>query len=213
MNSTELIEKQNWRYAVKKFDPTKKISEKDWKALENALVLTPSSYGLQPWKFLIVQNPELRKQLRAVSWNQSQVEDCSHYVVMTAHEKVNPAWVQKFLKRIVEVRNVKLESLAGFEKSIMSDVINGPRSLVAAEWAARQCYIALGNLMTSAALLDIDTCPMEGLDPAQYDEILKLKGTGFRTFVACAVGYRAADDIFAGFKKVRFKNEDVVTYL
>jgi nitroreductase len=212
MNSTQLLEKLNWRYAVKKFDSTKKISPEIWKALETALVLTPSSYGVQPWKFLVVQNPEIRKKLRQVSWNQSQVEDCSHLVVLVGKEKVDTVWIERYMARIAEVRQVDVSTLQGFQNSIVSDVINGPRSQVAAEWAARQNYIALGNLMTCAAVLDVDACPLEGLDPAQYDEILGLKGTGFRTFVACALGYRASDDKLAHSKKVRFKTEDVVTY-
>lgn len=213
MNSQDLIDKLKWRYAVKKFDPTKKISNELWSALEESLVLTPSSYGLQPWKFFVVQNPEIRKKLRAVSWNQSQVEDCSHYVVMTALEKINTPWVEKYLERIAEIRNVSAESLAGFKKGIIADVITGPRSQVAAEWAARQTYIALGNLMTCAALLNVDACPMEGLDPMQYDEILGLKGSGFRTFVACALGYRSKEDPFQSFKKVRFDKRDTVQFL
>lgn len=213
MKTSELIEKLNWRYAVKKFDNTKKISDSDWAALEQALLLTPSSYGLQPWKFLVVQNASLRKKLTPHSWNQTQVEDCSHYVVLAAKEKVDSAWVQKYISRIAEVRGVDESSLKGYHDMMLGDVVNGPRSQVAKEWASKQVYIALGNLMTAAAMLNIDACPMEGIDPAKYDEILDLNGSGYITLVSCALGYRSNQDRSASYKKVRFKTEDVVKYL
>lgn len=207
-----LLAQLRWRYAVKKFDSSKKIEPKLWQALMDSLVLTPSSYGLQPWKFLVIETPSLRKQLRAASWNQSQVEDASHYVIFATMRKINEAHIQKFMTRIAEVRNVAPETLAGFSKSITSDVIAGPRSLWAEEWMARQAYIALGNFMTSAALLGIDACPMEGLDPAKYDEILGLQNTEFKTIVCCAAGFRHADDKLAQAEKVRFKSTDIIEY-
>lgn len=210
MTTQELTKALEWRYAVKKFDNTKKISDADWTTLEKSLVLTPSSYGLQPWKFLVVQNPSVRKQLTPLSWNQSQVEDCSHFVVFTSRLKMDPAYIANFIETTASTRGMPVEALAGYRKMMEGDLVTGGRSHMITEWAARQSYIALGNLMTCAAVLGIDTCPMEGIDPAKYDEVLGLKETDYRTVVACAVGYRSVDDKYAHAKKVRFSTDQVV---
>ncbi len=212
MNET-LQQALEWRYAAKKFDSSKKISEKDWKTLEASLVLSPSSYGLQPWKFLVVQNPQLRQQLKDVSWGQTQVTDCSHYVVLVYKTKMDEAHVQKYMDRMAQVRNIPVSNLDGFKKVIIGDVVTGPRSGVIEWWAQRQTYIAMGFLMETAALLKIDTCPMEGLDPKAYDKILNLEGTGWATVAAVAVGYRHAEDVLQNAKKVRFETKDVVQFL
>jgi nitroreductase len=212
IESAHLIEQLNLRYATKKFDSSKKISASDWKTLEASLVLTPSSYGLQPWKFLVVQDLEVRKQLRAVSWGQSQVEEASHYVVFLSKRQITPEYISSFAKRTAEVRGVAPESLDKMVSMIVGDVITGPRAAVASEWMARQDYIALGNLMTCAALMGVDTCPMEGLDPLKYDQILGLEKSEYHTIVACALGYRHSDDTYQKLKKVRFPTEHVVEY-
>jgi nitroreductase len=210
IKNEKLIEALNWRYAVKKFDNTKKIDEKSWNALEDSLVLTPSSYGLQPWKFLIVTDKSVMQKLTAVSWGQKQVEDCSHLVVFVVKEKMDEEHVSKFIETTAAVRGVDPTTLDGYKKMMIGDVVNGPRGKVSFEWAARQAYIALGNFMTSCAVLGIDTCPMEGIDPVKYDEILGLTNSGWRTVVACPAGYRAADDKYSGAQKVRFKNSDLI---
>jgi nitroreductase len=207
-----LLEQLNWRYATKKFDPTKKISPADWAVIEQALVLTPSSYGLQPWKFIVVTDPALKAKLRPASWNQSQVEDCSHLVVLTAKQDITEADVDRFVARIAEVRGIAAETLAGYKGYMMGDLVKGPRHAIIHEWAARQTYIALGNLMTSAAMVGVDACPFEGIEPAKYDEILGLKGTGYTTISACPLGYRAEDDKYAAIPKVRFEAKDVVEH-
>lgn len=207
-----LLQQLTWRYATKKFDPAKKISPADWAVIEEALVLTPSSYGLQPWKFIVVTDPTLKAKLRPASWNQSQVEDCSHLVVLTAKQDITEADVDRFIARIAEVRGVSAESLAGYKGYMVGDLVKGPRHAVIQEWAARQTYIALGNLMTAAALLGVDACPFEGIEPAKYDDILGLKGTGYTTISACPLGYRADDDKYASAPKVRFEAKDVVEH-
>lgn len=206
----KLLEAQKWRYATKKFDTTKKIDESTWKVIEDSLVLTPSSYGLQPWKFLIVQNVEKRTELMAASWKQAQVVDCSHMVVFVIKEKLDEEHIDKNLKAIVDTRGVDPASLEGLKKMMIGDLVNGARSQVISEWAARQAYIALGNLMTTCALLGVDACPMEGIDAKKYDQILALEGSGWKTVVACPIGYRATDDKYASLKKVRFQNSEVV---
>lgn len=207
---TSLLDALQWRYATKKFDAAKKIPAADWGALEQALILTPSSYGLQPWKFVVVTDPAIKAKLRPVSWNQPQIEDCSHLVVFLAKEDITEADVDRFVTRIAEVRGATPESLNGYKGFMMGDLVNGPRHAIIGEWAARQAYIALGNFMTSAALLGIDTCPIEGLDPAKYDEILGIKGTGYRTLASCPAGYRSTEDKYASVPKVRFEATDLI---
>ena len=203
-----LIDALNWRYAVKKFDATKKIDDKTWNALEDSLVLTPSSYGLQPWKFIVITNKEVMQKLTPVSWGQKQVEDCSHMVVMAVKEKLDENYIAHFIDTIASVRGVEASSLEGYKKMMV-----GGLSKMGQEWASRQAYIALGNFMTSCAVLGVDTCPMEGIDPVKYDEILGLNGTGFKTVVACPAGYRAQDDGYVHAKKVRFPNREMITHI
>jgi nitroreductase len=211
ISNSQLIENLTWRYAVKKFDSKAKIPQQDWETLEKALVLTPSSYGLQPWRFLVVQDPEVRKKLTPLSWKQTQVEDCSHFVVMAHMKKMTEEHVNSFVRSTADARGLNPESLEGYRKMMIGDVVTGPRSKVAAEWAARQCYIAMGNLMTSAAMLGIDTCPMEGLDPAGYDQVLGLAGTNYQTVMAVACGYRHTEDKLASAVKSRFEKSCIVT--
>ena len=210
VSNDTLLAQLNWRYATKKFDPAKSIPDSDWAALEQALILTPTSYGLQPYKFLILTDPALRARLVPASWGQTQPVDCSHYVVFAARAQNTEPDVDRYLARMAEVRGGAPEALAGFKKVLMGDVVDGPRGQVALEWAARQAYIALGNFMTSAALVGVDTCPMEGFEPAKYDEILGLPAEGFRAVVACAAGYRSADDTYAALPKVRFPASELL---
>lgn len=205
-----LLQAQSWRYATKKFAAGRTIPAEVWSALEQSLVLTPSSYGLQPWKFVVVTDPALKSLLRPASWGQSQIEDCSHLVVFLAQDAITEADLDRFLARTAEVRGQDVAALAPYRGFMLGDLVLGPRSKVIGEWAARQCYIALGNFMTSAALLGVDTCPMEGLDPAAYDRILGLEGTGFRTVCACPAGYRAPEDKYATAPKVRYPADQLI---
>jgi nitroreductase len=202
----------NWRYACKKFDPAMVIREADWNILAETLRLSASSYGLQPWKFIVVQNPEIRKQLLPVSWNQTPVTEASHFVVLTYKEKMDEEHITRHVEQTAKVRGIESASLEGFKKVMMGDLVKGPRSEVINWWAQRQCYIAMGAFLTTAAIMEIDTLPMEGLDPAAYDKILELEGTGYKTVAAIACGYRAADDKYQHIKKVRFDMKDVVVY-
>ncbi|WP_373539449.1 NAD(P)H-dependent oxidoreductase [Chamaesiphon sp.] len=210
---TDLLEHLKWRYATKQFDPAKTIAPEIWTALEDALVLTPSSYGLQPWKFLIVTSTELKEQLKPLSWNQSQVTDCSHYVVFAIHKNLTAAHVDRFVARTAEVRRINVEEIANYRNLMVNDVVDGARSFHVNEWSTNQTYIALGNFMTSAALLGVDTCPMEGIEPVNYDRVLGLAAKGLTTVVACAAGYRSESDKYAGLAKVRFLKSEVLENL
>ena len=210
---SQLLDALNWRYATKVFDAAKKIPTDTWQTLEQSLVLTPTSYGLQPYQFLIVANPAKRAELLPHSWNQKQVVDASHFVVFIARTEMKEADVDKLIKRTTDLRQLPADALNAYRGMMIGDIVNGPRGQKAHEWAARQAYIALGNLMTCAAVLGVDTCPMEGLSPVEYDKILNLNGSGYATVVACALGYRAASDKYASLAKVRYEATDLVKHI
>lgn len=212
MTNTTIHEALDWRYAVKQFDPSRKLSDTDWRTLSEALVKAPSSYGLQPWRFLVIQSPALREKLREVSWNQSQVTDASHFVVFLSRDSVTEADLNAYLRRIAEVRSVSEETLAGFRQMLSANLLQGLPEEKALAWTQRQAYIAMGFLLETAALLKIDSTPMEGLDPAAYDQILNLAGSGWRSVAAVALGYRSPLDGNQHLKKVRFQEEIVVQY-
>jgi nitroreductase len=210
MDAQELLKSLEWRYATKVFDPVKKIPAEVWRALEHALVLTPTSYNLQPYRFWVVMDPAKRAELLPHAWNQRQVVDCSHFVVFTAKIKMAEADVDHLIQRIVEIRNVRPGSLDSHRGMMLGDIVNGPRGKIAHEWAARQTYIALGNLMTSAAVLGVDACPMEGFVSAEFDRLLNLANSGYASVVCCALGYRSANDKYASLPKVRFAVPELI---
>ncbi len=207
-----LLTQLKWRYATKKFDPTRKIPAATWTALEQALVLSPSSYGLQPYRFIVVIDPKLREALKPLAWGQPQVTEASHFVVFARKTTVSEADVTRFVNLTTDSRGIPRGSLQSYQDMMVGDLVKGPRSAWVNEWAARQAYIALGNLLTAAALLGIDACPMEGLDPARYDEVLGLPAKGYSTVCAGVLGYRAADDKYATAKKVRYPAEELIEH-
>ncbi|HTJ00230.1 MAG TPA: NAD(P)H-dependent oxidoreductase [Dongiaceae bacterium] len=210
ITNEQLLAALNWRYATKVFDATKKIPAPVWETLTHSLVLTPTSYGLQPYRFLVIADPAKRAELLPHSWNQKQVVDASHFVVFTARTRMTEADVDRFIARTSNIRGIPAATLNAYRGMMLSDVVNGPRGKAAHEWATRQAYIALGNLMTCAALLGVDTCPMEGLAPAEYDRVLGLAGGDYLTVVACALGYRATTDKYAALTKVRYDVSEVI---
>lgn len=200
----------NWRYATKKFDASRKIPEDTWKSIERAMILAPSSYGLQPYVFLHIRTPELRQKLRAVSWNQPQVTDASHFVVLASKTNVDAAYVEGYIRHIAEVRNISNDALKGFRDMMVGSMAN-PSGVPGGSmhtYTRSQTYIALGFGLYTAALLGVDACPMEGFDAAKYDEILDLPAKGLHASVLAAFGYRAPDDPIAAMKKVRLDEQD-----
>lgn len=213
LSNVALLDALRWRYATKQFDPSRKISQADWQTLEEALVLSPSAFGLQPWKFIVITDQATKESLVPVSWGQRQIADCSHLLVFAYKKEIGMDFIDCNIQRIAEVRGVKPESLAAFRKVIAGSLIDGPEHDRIAAWSHRQTFIALGNFVTCAALLGIDTCPIEGLDPAKYDEILGLASRGLTTGAACPAGYRLAADRYASLPKVRFESKDVIEYV
>lgn len=208
-----LVARLNWRYATKKFNSGARIPDDIWQALEQSLVLSPSSFGLQPWKFIVVTDPATKAALVPHSWGQSQPADCSHFVVFTVKTGLDEAHVDRFLDSQVAIRGGSREALVGYRKVIVASLAGAAEKGRLDTWQTHQLYIALGQFMASAAMLDVDTCPMEGIVPEQYDQVLGLAGTGYKTVVACAAGYRAPEDKYAAAKKVRFPVAEVVQHV
>lgn len=211
MSPSDLLAALHFRYATKQFDPERKIADETWEVLEQALVLAPSSFGLQPWKFLVIDDPDLRGRLRQHSWNQSQITDAARLVVFTTRTDMTEPDVDRFMHRLAAVQGREPETLEGYRNIVVSFAAAMNRESRHA-WNARQTYIALGQLMTAAAMVGVDTCPIEGFDPAGYDEVLELSGSGYATSVACAVGYRSAADKYATTPKARFPLEELIEH-
>ncbi len=208
----DLLDALNFRYATKSFDRARRIPKETWDAIESSLTLTPSSFGLQPWKFLVIDSPDVREKLKAVSWGQSQVTDASHLVVLTTRTDLEQADIDLWVARLSLVQGTPLENLAGLSGVISS--FSGGMSIAEKQaWNTRQVYIALGQLMTAAAVLGIDSCPLEGISAPGYDEVLGLKDSGYATAVACALGFRSADDKYASAPKARFPQEQVIVHV
>jgi nitroreductase len=202
------LNNQNWRYATKKFDATKKISTQDLNTLKEAIRLSSSSYGLQPYKVIIVENAELRAQLQPAAWGQSQIVDASHLFVFANDINLGDATIEGYLKLISETRETPIESLAGygdFMKSKILALTSDSKNI----WTSKQTYLALGNLLNAAAELKIDVTPMEGFLPEQVNEILGLDKLDLNAVLIATVGYRHEDDASQYHKKVRKSNEQL----
>ncbi|MFE3869076.1 NAD(P)H-dependent oxidoreductase [Flavobacterium sp. LS2P90] len=202
------LEHQNWRYATKKFDTTKKIATEDLNILKEAIRLSSSSYGLQPYKVIIVENPELRAQLQPAAWGQPQIVEASHLIIFANETNIGDDAINSFLKNISQTRSTPLEALSGygdFMKSNISTLTSEAKNI----WTAKQTYLALGNLLNAAAELRIDVTPMEGFLPAQVNEILGLDKLSLNACLIATLGYRHTEDATQHYKKVRKSNEDL----
>ena len=206
----DVVAALQWRCAVKRFDPQRAVPEETWRALEQALVLAPSSFNLQPWRFFVVSNRDLRAELRAAAWNQPQVTEASHFVVFAGLRTATAADVDRMIATTAAHRGVPVEHLARYRQTITSFVVGGAvAGDHGAAWNARQVYIALGQFMAAAAMLGVDTSPLEGIDNAAYDRLLGLEGTRYTALCGCAAGYRAANDTAAA-AKWRYPSDEVL---
>lgn len=208
----QLVEQLNWRYATKQFDTDRKISAEELEALEQAVWLSPSSLGLQLWKFVVVTDPAVRTKLKEASYGQAQITDASAIFVFAAKTQVTEEDIDAHLENISKIRGLSLEELAPLRAMAMGSVMQMRDEAGRREWAARQVYIALGTLVTSAALMGIDACPMEGFSAPDYDGILGLKELGYTACAVGAVGYRSSGDKYAEAPKVRYPKDQVVLH-
>lgn len=203
-----VIEDLNWRYAVKKYDKEKKLTANQVEILKESVRLAPSSVGLQAYKVLDIVNPELREELRKVSFNQSQITDASHLFVFCAMEEINHSYVDFMVQNMAKTRQQSIESLEGYRTSLLKSVVNQEREqrLI---WSSKQTYIALGQLLQTAAHLRVDATPIEGFEAGGYDAILNLKAQGLKASVVCALGFRHIEDKYQYLKKVRKPLDDL----
>jgi nitroreductase len=197
-----IIEDLNWRYATKKYDTTKKIPQDQIDILMEALRLSPSSYGLLPFKILMIESAEIREKLKPHSWNQSQITDASHLLVFCSLKEMTDVYIDQHTELVEMTRSLEKGQLQGFANFVKVKV-NEKSVFDQSEWNARQSYIALGILMQSCAALRIDATPMEGFEPEKYNEILGLNDKNLDATLVCALGYRSEEDTNQHLKKVR----------
>jgi nitroreductase/dihydropteridine reductase len=207
-----LTDKLKWRYATKKFDSTKKIAAEKLETVLEAIQLSPSSLGLQHYRVLIIKDAATRQKLRAAAYGQSQITDASQLIVFAAETGIDEAFGKKYIDNIALVRKTPRENLAGLEDMVLG-AINSRTPVDRLIWAQKQAYIALGVLISVTAELDIDSCPMEGFDPVQFDEILGLKEKGLTTTVIATIGYRAEDDPYSELAKVRRPKDEFFIHI
>ncbi|MEN9655971.1 MAG: hypothetical protein RL311_903 [Bacteroidota bacterium] len=202
------LENQNWRYATKKFDATKKISDADLAFLKEAIRLSTSSYGLQPYKVFIVENPELRAKLVAASYGQAQVAEASHLLVFANELNFGAEGIDQLANNISATRGLPLDAIQGYVDYMKGNITGLPEE-VRNIWTSKQTYLALGNLLNAAAEIQIDVTPMEGFVPAQVNEILGLDKLGLNASLLAPIGYRHAADDTQHYKKVRKSNDEL----
>lgn len=210
-NTQDIIKALNWRYATKTFDATKSVSEEDIRAILDSGRLAPSSFGLEAWKFLVVKNPEIKIELRKASYDQTKVTDASHIVVLARRTDVENL-VPELISRLSKNQNKDEKEFAGLQEMVSGTISSHEKNKNLDCWLSAQTYIALGFMMQTAALMNIDTCPMEGFDPNSVNNILGLKDKNLSVVTMLTVGYRG-DDSYSQHKKTRRAFEEVVEFI
>ncbi len=206
------IEALKWRYATKKFDESKILSEDKIETLKHAFNLTATSYGLQPIKMVIVHNKKLQAKLVEFSMNQQQVASASHVLVLCIEREIDKEFIENYFNYVQKIRATPNEILSPFKDFLIDDFKNKHIDEITS-WAKNQAFLAMGTLLTVSATEAIDACPMEGFEPEKYDEILGLDKLNLKSVLVLPVGFRAKDDIFSEFKKVRRPISDVIIEL
>ncbi len=209
LKHSDIIKALNWRYATKSFDQSKKLSESDLNELLEAIRLSPSSFGLQPWKFIVVENKELRKKISEKAWHQPQVTEASHLIVLCARTDITESYIKEFIQDTAKTRNTSIDSLKGYEDMMLGFRKEHNKDSIL-EWTKKQVYIALGVLLEAAAIKRIDASPMEGFDPKGVDEVLNLSKDGLTSTVLCALGYRSKEDKTSQYAKVRHTHHKII---
>lgn len=196
------IKQLEWRYAVKKFNSQKLLSDAKINTLKRAFNLTATSYGLQPISLVVVQNKDLQNKLVAHSYDQQQVAQASHILVICIENEVDAAYISNYFRQVKKVRGTSDAILKPFKEAMVENFSKKEIQEIK-DWSKNQAYLAMGNLLTVCALEEIDSCPMEGFEPEAYDRLLDLSNRGLTSVLVMPVGYRAEDDLFSTFKKVR----------
>ena len=204
----QLIESLNWRYATKKFDRSQKVKETDVEILKESIRLAATSYGLQPFKVAIIENDAIKSELKEVSFGQSQITDCSHLFVFTHLTQLQAAFIDNYIELCADERNLELDNLQGYS-AFMKTTLGSLSESEIHNWASKQAYIGMTNLLTACADLRIDACPIEGFISEKYNEILDLEKKSLSACVIVAVGYRAEDDASQHLNKLRLSKEDL----
>lgn len=207
-----VIKHLNWRYATKVFNPTKIVSDEKLTVLKEAFNLTATSYGLQPIKLVVFSDKKLQTELISATMNQKQIAEASHVLVFCIETTIDEEFVLEYFNRVHTIRDTPKSILKPFQDFLISDFEKKPQDYIE-DWATNQAYLAMGNILTVCALEGIDSCPMEGFDPEKYDEVLGLKKRGLKSVLLLPIGYRADDDMFADFKKVRRPIKDSIITL
>lgn len=207
--TSDIIKQLRWRYATKKFDENKKLSHEKIELLKEAFDLTATSYGLQPVKLVVVSNTEIIQKLMPMSYNQPQIGNASHILVLCIETTVDTAFIKNYFNLVEKTRNTPRDVLSSFEDFLIDDFSKKTQEEKDA-WAAKQAYLIMGNLLTVCAIEGIDACPIEGFVPDQYDDFLNLSEKGLKSVLVLAVGNRAEDDMFSEMKKVRRGVEEMV---
>ncbi|WP_016778745.1 NAD(P)H-dependent oxidoreductase [Anaerophaga thermohalophila] len=205
----ELLNKLQWRYATKRFDKNRKLNSEQVNNLLQAANLAPSSFGLQPFAIVMVDDEKIKEKLSPAGFNQPQITEASHLFIFAVRTDLSDKDVDEFVERIVKTRDIVKEDIADYEKTMKSS-INKRTPEQRFNWAARQAYISLGFLLSAAAMQDIDACPMEGFSNERFDEILGLKEKGFSSVAMAAAGYRSPDDAYQQNRKVRKSLDEFV---
>ncbi|MUH37816.1 NAD(P)H-dependent oxidoreductase [Zobellia amurskyensis] len=203
------IKNLEWRYAVKKFNSEKILPEDKIERLKQAFNLTATSYGLQPITLAVIHNKDLQNKLVQHSYGQQQVAQASHVLVICIQNNINEDYINRYFEQIRKVRGTSDDILNPFKDALMADFSKKEVHEIE-QWSKNQAYLALGNLLTICALEKIDSCPMEGFIPSAYDDVLNLKESGLTSVLVLPVGYRADDDMFSEFKKVRKNIEESI---
>ena len=198
----DIIKQLQWRYATKKFDANTYVSDEKLDIIKTAFNLTATSYGLQPIKLVILKDKKLQSELVACSMNQEQVKQASHVLVFCIETTIDKDYIETYFNRVKTIRNTPDKILNSFREFLIDDFTNKHVEEIY-DWATKQAYLAMGNLLTVCALEGVDACPMEGFSPEKYDALLNLKDKGLSSVLVMPIGYRAEDDFFADLKKVR----------
>lgn len=207
-----ILDALEWRYAVKKFDDKASLTEQQILEVKNAFNLSASSYGLQPYKMIVVQNPDLKEKLVPASYGQKQISQSAALLVFAVRTDFGMDYIDQYFEDMSVKRQIPLENLEGYKNFMKGSFANKSQEEIWS-WSVKQVYLTMGHMLASLAAMKIDACPMEGIDPNAYDKILDLEAKQLKTIVAMPIGIRATDDATASALKVRKDLSEIIIEL